>query len=78
MLVALQTLTYFLCMPPTTRELCTLTGITSTNGVHQQLRALERRGLIKRNDAGARCWRLTCEGLREFDRLTPLVEVHQL
>lgn len=48
---------------PSTRELCGLTGIRSTNGVQDQLKALHRRGLITRGK-GARTLALTDAGQR--------------
>lgn len=35
--------------PPTIRELCDLLGVRSTNGVAEQLRALEKKGAIRRD-----------------------------
>lgn len=46
---------------PTTRELCRLTGIRSTNGMQDHLKALHRRGLITRGE-GARTLALTDAG----------------
>lgn len=51
-------------MPPTLREIGTHLGITSTNGVNDHLRLLERRGLIVRGDMLSRALRVTVEGLR--------------
>jgi len=40
--------------PPTVRELCTATGISSYNGVHTHLVALERKGYLKRTPGASR------------------------
>lgn len=43
--------------PPTLREICEATGITSTNGVSEHLRNLERKGLLRRGGKGQmRTW----------------------
>jgi repressor LexA len=48
---------------PTHREICETTGIGSTNGVHDHLRALERKGLVDLGaDGRARQVRLTARG----------------
>lgn len=44
--------------PPTLRELCTSMGIRSTNGVNDHLRALEKKGFIKREDLKSRSIRI--------------------
>lgn len=56
-------------MPPTLREIGAHLGITSTNGVNDHLRLLERRGLIVRSDMLSRAVRVTVEGLRALGRL---------
>ena len=44
-------------LPPSLRELGELVGITSTNGILDHLRALERRGLVRQHAKGsARGW----------------------
>ncbi len=43
-------------MPPTLRELCELFGISSTNGITDHLRALEKRGLVKHRPMISRGW----------------------
>jgi SOS-response transcriptional repressor LexA len=46
-------------MPPTYREIGAVMGITSTNGVHDHLAALHRKGYIElRHDGKARSIRL--------------------
>ena len=40
--------------PPTVRELCAATGISSYNGVHTHLVALERKGYLKRTPGASR------------------------
>jgi repressor LexA len=45
--------------PPTLRELCVDTGIRSTNGVNDHLKALERKGYIARSDTKSRGIQLT-------------------
>ncbi len=49
--------------PPTLREIGTRTGIKSTNGVSDHLRALERKGFIRRSEMKARGLSLTHAGL---------------
>lgn len=48
-------------MPPTTREIADRFGIASTNGVHDHLVALEKKGLVERSRTAvrARGWRPT-------------------
>lgn len=41
-------------MPPTLREIATIMSIRSTNGVNDHLRALERKGYIRRHDKKSR------------------------
>jgi repressor LexA len=43
--------------PPTLREIGTHMGISSTNGVNDHLRALERKGYLKREDMKSRALR---------------------
>src|SRR4029078_11922494 len=45
--------------PPTLREIGARMGIRSTNGVNDHLRALERKGYLKREGMGARALRPT-------------------
>ena len=45
-------------VPPTVREICKATGITSTSTVHAALAALEREGHIKRDARSSRSIRL--------------------
>lgn len=40
-------------VPPTVKEICDNFGLASTNGVHQHLKALEKKGFIKRISRGA-------------------------
>lgn len=40
--------------PPTLRDLCTLMGIRSTNGVNDHLSALERKGYLRREPMKSR------------------------
>ena len=49
-------------LPPTHRELAALTGIKSTNGVADYLKALERKGYLERLAGKARGLRLTAKG----------------
>lgn len=44
--------------PPTLREIGTSMGIRSTNGVNDHLRALERKGYLRREDMKSRALRL--------------------
>ena len=50
------------CYAPTLREIGAALGIRSTNGVNDHLRALERKGMLTRQDLKARTIVLTCEG----------------
>lgn len=43
-------------MPPTMRELADILGISSTNGMNDHLRALQRRGLVRHRPKTARAW----------------------
>ena len=45
--------------PPTVRELCRLTGKSSTSSIQYRLRSLERKGYIKTTDWGKRTIRIT-------------------
>lgn len=49
--------------PPTVREIGDQLGISSTNGVVDHLRALEKRGLLERGEMTARGLRITDAGL---------------
>jgi repressor LexA len=49
--------------PPTLREIGRRMGIRSTNGVNDHLRALERKGMLTREDMHSRALRLTHGGL---------------
>jgi hypothetical protein len=51
--------------PPTLREIGAATGIRSTNGVADHLRALERKGLIERDPCVARNIRVLGRGKRK-------------
>lgn len=42
--------------PPTLRELCEAQGIRSTNGVSEHLRALEKKGFIRRDAKSRGIW----------------------
>lgn len=44
-------------MPPTVREIAEHFGFTSTNGVIDHLKALERKGHVKHRELIARGWR---------------------
>jgi len=48
--------------PPTLREIGEHMGIRSTNGVNDHLRALERKGYLRREDMKSRALRLVEEG----------------
>src|SRR5690606_23054524 len=48
--------------PPTLREIGEYMGIRSTNGVNDHLRALERKGYLRREDMKSRALRLVSEG----------------
>lgn len=41
-------------MPPTTRELCELTGLSSTSTVHAYLKKLEQKGYISKKKVSPR------------------------
>ena len=56
---------------PTLRELGTILGIHSTNGVNDHLRYLEKKGFIRRDRMKSRSIRLTEVGLRECDSSEP-------
>jgi repressor LexA len=58
--------------PPTLREIGSHMGIRSTNGVNDHLRALERKGYLKREDMKSRALRPVRVGSAEGD---PLVSV---
>ncbi len=51
--------------PISIRELCTAMGIKSTNGVNDHLRALEKKGLVKREKQRSRTLQLTSAGQRQ-------------
>ncbi len=51
--------------PPTLREIGAFMGIKSTNGVNDHLRALERKGYLKREDMKSRTLRPTDVGLSD-------------
>jgi repressor LexA len=53
--------------PPTLREIGSHMGIRSTNGVNDHLRALERKGYLKREDMKSRALRPVHAGSGEFD-----------
>jgi len=46
-------------IPPTIRDLCRDLGVSSPSGVHQQLKAMERKGAIERDPFAARAIRST-------------------
>lgn len=46
--------------PPTVRELCKITGKSSTASIQYRLKSLEQKGYIKTTDRGKRTIRLTC------------------
>jgi len=48
--------------PPTLREIGEYMGIRSTNGVNDHLRALERKGYLRREDMKSRALRLVSDG----------------
>lgn len=50
-------------VPPTLRELGRALGITSTNGVSDALKALERKGYLVREPRKTRCMRLTVKAV---------------
>src|SRR5690349_24553749 len=49
--------------PPTLREIGEYMGIRSTNGVNDHLRALERKGYLRREDMKSRALKLVEESL---------------
>lgn len=51
--------------PPTLREIGEYMGIRSTNGVNDHLRALERKGYLRREDMKSRALRLVGEGVED-------------
>lgn len=68
-------------MPPTLRDVASAMGITSTNGVNDHLKALERKGLLVRSTLLSRSLRITVEGLHvlgygrgENQDVTPVVD----
>ncbi len=52
---------------PTIRELCTELEISSTNGVAEHLRLLERKGLVSRVKYRSRTLQITNAGRREIE-----------
>lgn len=44
-------------MPPTIREIGAAFGIKSTNGVHDRLMGMKRKGLLRHAPGRARAWR---------------------
>jgi SOS-response transcriptional repressor LexA len=59
--------------PPTLREIGRHMGISSTNGVNDHIVALERKGLVIRQELQARTVRLTVEGLRALGEIPSYV-----
>ena len=55
--------------PPTLREIGNQLGIRSTNGVNDHLRALERKGFLRREDMKSRTLRPTEEGYKACGRV---------
>lgn len=53
--------------PPTFREIGSHFGFKSTNSISCHFNALERKGLIKRNEYGSRTLQLTDKALAYFD-----------
>lgn len=58
--------------PPTLREIGAHMGIRSTNGVNDHLTALERKGLVERDDMLTRGIRLTPRGLAVLGEALPM------
>src|SRR5262245_41525735 len=56
--------------PPTLREIGSVMGIRSTNGVNDHLRALERKGYLKREDMKSRALRPTTMGPKQQPSLS--------
>jgi repressor LexA len=54
--------------PPTLREIGEFMGIRSTNGVNDHLRALERKGYLRREDMKSRALRLVHDSERALQR----------
>lgn len=52
--------------PPTLREIGAQFGIRSTNAVSDHLRALERKGYLRRNSRNARCMTVLPDGMTEL------------
>ena len=61
-------------VPPTVREICKATGITSTSTVHAALAALEREGHIKRDARSSRSIRLVGT---ENTAMVPVLELRR-
>src|SRR5687767_2033387 len=59
--------------PPTLREIGEYMGIRSTNGVNDHLRALERKGYLRREDMKSRALKLVEDNLPQATR-APLSE----
>jgi repressor LexA len=57
--------------PPTLREIGTYMGIRSTNGVNDHLRALERKGYLRREDMKSRALKLVDDSARSVARVMP-------
>lgn len=57
--------------PPTLREIGEYMGIRSTNGVNDHLRALERKGYLRREDMKSRALKLVEESLPATSRSFP-------
>lgn len=61
--------------PPTLREIGVSMGIRSTNGVNDHLRALERKGYLRREDMKSRALRLVAPQAESEDEETGLREI---
>lgn len=59
-------------LPPTQRQIAEATGIASTNGVRDHLRALVRKGLVARTAMISRGTRLTPKALEVLGAACPL------
>ena len=64
--------------PPTLREIGESMGIRSTNGVNDHLRALERKGYLRREDMKSRALKLVEEEVEVEPSSDDLVSVHIL
>src|SRR5215831_13184063 len=64
--------------PPTLREIGESMGIRSTNGVNDHLRALERKGYLRREDMKSRALRLVSQEAEQANSDESSIDVQVL